>query len=52
MQKESIKFESSTILEGMTSLRALFNARDEGINDRPILRVLFDENGKKRMRAN
>ena len=43
MQKEEIKFEDSTILEGMTSLRALFAAKKSGINDRPILRVLHDE---------
>lgn len=43
MQKESIKFQSSTVLEGMTSLRALFTARADGINDRPIKRVLFNK---------
>lgn len=48
MQKESIKFESSTVLEGMTSLRALFEGRAEGVNDRPILRVLFDESKQKK----
>lgn len=43
MQKEDIKFEESTLLEGMTSLRALFAGRADGINDRPILRILYDE---------
>lgn len=46
MQKESIKFQSSTILEGMTSLRALFDGRDTEINDRPIHTVFYD--GAKR----
>ena len=48
MQKESIKFEASTILEGMTSLRALFDGRDDGVNNRPILRVFFDVEREKK----
>ena len=32
--------ESSCILEGMTSISALLHARDNGINDRPIERIL------------
>lgn len=48
MQKESIKFEDCTYLEGMTSLSALFEARSEGVNDRLILRVLFDETRRKK----
>ena len=42
MQKESIKFQSSTVLEGMTSLRALFDGRDAAINNRPIQTVFYD----------
>ncbi len=49
MQKESAKFENSTWLEGMTSLRALFSARQAGVNDRPILRVLYDEARTKKL---
>ena len=49
MQKESIKFESSTVLEGMTSLRALLRAREEKINDRPIERILFDKEREKKL---
>lgn len=41
MQKEDIKFENSTVLEGMTSLRALFAAQKAGINDRKVLRLLY-----------
>ncbi|MBQ8351034.1 MAG: RNA methyltransferase [Clostridia bacterium] len=43
MQKEDIKFQNSTILEGMTSLRALFAGRKAGTNDRPVERLLYDE---------
>lgn len=46
MQKENIKFQSSTVLEGMTSLRALFDGRDTAVNDRSIQTVLYD--GAKR----
>lgn len=49
MQKEDIKFEGSTILEGMTSLRALLAAREEGVNDRPILRVLYNAEREKKI---
>ncbi len=41
MQKEDIKFENSTVLEGMTSLRALFASQKAGINDRKVLRLLY-----------
>ena len=47
MQKESIKFGASTLLEGMTSIRALLSARQDGINDRKIYRVLYDKTRKK-----
>lgn len=43
MQKEDIKFENSTVLEGMTSIRSLLSAKEAGTNDRPILRILFDK---------
>lgn len=49
MQKESIKFEQSTVLEGMTSIRALLTARKNGINDRPILRILYDASRVKKL---
>lgn len=47
MQKENIKFQSSTILEGMTSLRALFAGRELEINDRPIEHIYFDITKRK-----
>lgn len=42
MQKEFIKFESSVVFEGMTSIRALIRAIDTGIHDRRILKIIFD----------
>lgn len=49
MQKENIKFESSTVLEGMTSIRALLQARKTGINNRPIERILCDRACEKKL---
>ena len=49
MQKESIKFESSTVLEGMTSIRALLAAKKAGINDRPIMKIVYDKNRSKKL---
>lgn len=49
MQKENIKFESSTVLEGMTSIRALLTARKNGINDRPIYRIVYDQSRAKKL---
>lgn len=43
MQKEDIKFLDSTVFEGMTSIRAIINSNDEGINDRQIKKILFDK---------
>lgn len=36
MQKEVLKFDSSSVMEGMVSLRAVIKAREAGINDRKI----------------
>ena len=43
MQKEDIKFLDSTVFEGMTSIRAIINANNDGINDRQIKKILFDK---------
>ena len=43
MQKEAIKFSSSTIFEGMTSVRSIIKSIDEGISDRRIEKILFDK---------
>ena len=44
--KESEKFISSTILEGMTSISALLNSPEN--NDRKIIKVLYNENKIKK----
>jgi 23S rRNA (guanosine2251-2'-O)-methyltransferase len=49
MQKESIKFESSTVFEGMTSIRALIKGIDEGITDRKLIKLLFDKERKQKI---
>lgn len=42
MQKEYEKFKSSTIFEGMTSIRAIINGIDCGLNDRRIVKIMYD----------
>ena len=49
MRKEIEQFASSTILEGMTSIRALLHAREKGINNRPIHAVLYDKERAKKI---
>lgn len=48
MRKESDQFTDSTVLEGMTSIRALIHAKDAGLNDRPILVIYYDPSDKAR----
>lgn len=43
MQKEYEKFNSSTVFEGMTSIRAIFKGYDTGVNNRTLNTVLFDK---------
>ena len=43
MLKEELKFENSTVLEGMTSISALIKAKEEQINDREIIKILVDK---------
>ena len=49
MMKEADKFSDSTLLEGMTSLRATLKGIDEGVNDRRVLRVLYATERKKKL---
>ena len=42
MQKESLKYQLSTVFEGMTSIRAIIKGIDNGINDRRIETILYD----------
>ena len=50
MIKETVKFEDSTVFEGMTSIRALLDAKRKGVNDRKIYEIIYDSerysNGK------
>lgn len=43
MRKEAEKFDSSSIMEGIVSLRAVLRAIETGISDRRIEKVLFDK---------
>ena len=51
MQKEHEKFEESTLFEGLTSIRALIEARQEKNpwNDRRILRLLYAKESEKKL---
>ena len=51
MIKDETRFAPSNVMEGMTSLSALFAAKDAGVNDRLILEVRFDkEKARKKTR--
>ncbi len=50
MKKEESRFASSAVFEGMTSISALFAARDAGTNDRQIEKILFDAQKKEAKR--
>ncbi len=43
LKKESEKFIDSNILEGMTSIDALIKAKEKGTNDRPIIKILYNQ---------
>lgn len=49
MQKENLKFIDSLVFEGMTSIRAVLRGIDDGINDRKIERILFDQSKLKKI---
>ncbi|MBO7196892.1 MAG: RNA methyltransferase [Clostridia bacterium] len=49
MQKEELKFQDSTVFEGMTSIRAILRGVDEGVNDRKITKILFDKDRLKKI---
>lgn len=52
MIKEETKFIDSTVFEGMTSIRAILSAIDEGISDRRITKILFDKDKYKKNAKN
>lgn len=43
MKKEESRFVNGTLFEGMTSIRAIISAHDNGIGDRRINRIIVDE---------
>ena len=47
MKKEESRFSSGTVFEGMTSIRAVLRASEEGRSDRRIIRILVDETKTK-----
>ena len=49
MQKEDLKFVDSTVFEGMTSIRAILRGIDAGVNDRKIVKILFDKDKFKKI---
>ena len=43
MIKEDIKFQNSLVFEGMTSIRSIIKGVELGINDRKIVKVIYDK---------
>ena len=43
MQKEYLKFEDALCFEGMTSIRAIIEGINSGVNDRRISTILYDK---------
>ena len=48
--KEAEKFVDSSVMEGMTSIRAVIAGNESGVNDRKIEKILFDK-AKARSKA-
>lgn len=47
MKKEESRFVDANLFEGMTSLRAVIHAMENGVSDRKILRVVADREKQK-----
>ena len=47
MKKEESRFVDANLFEGMTSLRAVIHAMENGISDRKILRIVVDRDKQK-----
>lgn len=47
MKKEESRFAETNLFEGMTSLRAVIHAMENGVSDRKILRVVVDREKQK-----
>ena len=51
MIKEEIKFQDSSVFEGMTSIRAIIAAYDTSFNNRRIKEIYYDKIALFRLRA-
>lgn len=51
MKKEDSRFGESTVFEGMTSVRACLFAWENGVSDRRLTTVYYDETKEKRLPA-
>ncbi len=49
MKNEAEKYLPSNVFEGLTSIRAIIKARNEGISDRPINEIMYDESRKSKI---
>ncbi len=49
MMKEQDKFASSTLLEGMTSIRAVLRGIDAAVNDRRIIKILYAKDRERKI---
>ena len=49
MKNEAEKYLPSNVFEGLTSIRAIIKARDDGVSDRPINEILYDESRKSKI---
>lgn len=49
MIKEDIKFQNSLVFEGMTSIRSIIKGVESGINDRKIIKVLYDKSKHRKI---
>jgi len=50
MIKEEVRFENSTVMEGMTSISSLLASREQHVNDREIIEIRYDR-AKKQKKA-
>lgn len=48
MIKEETRFAASGVMEGMTSVSALFAGKEAGVNDRPVFEIWFDAAKEKK----
>lgn len=49
MKKEELRYEDSTLMEGMISFRAVIRGMESGVSDRRILRVLYDRSRERNL---